>query len=232
MAKQERLTNSLTRNEILLGWLWLIFEVFCLPVVLVMLNNLLHRPLGTAWINFIYFSVNFVAVIMIFRQYLGKSVMSLGNHLLRTLRGAFLGFCVHYVSNLAMTELMEFLFPWFSNINDANVTSLLHLDFYPMLIGTVILAPFAEEVLFRGLLFHSLYTKNRFLGYLVSTAVFCAVHVLGYIGTADPLTLGLCFVQYIPASLCLAWAYTQADNIFAPILIHTVINAMGVMAVR
>lgn len=232
MAKYDRLTNSLTQNEVLLGWIYLLFECFLLPSLLAMANAAIQYPLGTAWINFIYFFVNFLAVIMIFRQFLGKSVVSLGKNLLRTFKGAFLGFCVYYVSNLALTELMNFLFPWFSNINDENVTSLLRLDFYPMFIGTVLLVPFAEEVLFRGLVFQSIYTKNRFLGYLISTAVFSAVHVLGYIRTADPLTLGLCFVQYIPASLCLAWAYTEADNIFAPILIHTVINAMGIMAVR
>lgn len=232
MAKSQRPSNSLTQSELLLGWAYLIFEVLFLPALLIMANAALHYPLGTAWINFIYFCVNFVAVIILFRHFLGKSVISLGKDLLRTVKGAFLGFCVYYVSNLAMTELMHFLFPWFSNINDQNVASLLQMDFYPMLIGTVVLVPFAEEVLFRGLVFHSLYTKNHFLGYLVSTVLFCAIHVLGYIGTYDPLTLGLCLIQYIPASLCLAWAYTQADNIFAPILIHTLVNVMGVMAVR
>ena len=232
MAKYERLSNSLNQSEILLGWAYLIFEVLFLPTLLFMANEVLGYPLGTAWLNFIYFCVNFIAVIILFRQFLGKSVMSLGKNLFKTLKGAFLGFCVFYVSNQAMTELMNFLFPWFSNINDQNVSSLLYLDFYPMLIGTVVLVPFAEEVLFRGLVFQSLYTKNRFLGYLISAGLFCAVHILSYIATADPLTLALCFIQYIPASLCLAWAYTEADNVFAPILIHTVINAMGVMAVR
>lgn len=232
MAKYERLSNSLNQTEVLLGWVWLIFEVLFLPSLLVMANAALHYPLGSAWINFIYFCINFIAVLVIFRQFLGKSVISLGKNFFRTIKGAFLGFCVYYVSNLAMTELMNFLFPWFSNVNDENVTSLLYLDFYPMLIGTVVLVPFAEEVLFRGLVFQSLYTKNHFLGYLISAALFSAVHILSYIGSADPLTLGLCFIQYIPAALCLARAYTEADNIFAPILIHTVINAMGVMAVR
>lgn len=232
MAKYERLTNSLTQAEVLLGWAYLIFEVLFLPSLLVMANAALHNPLGNAWINFVYFCVNFIAVLILFRKFLGKSVMSLGKNFLRTLKGAFLGFCVYYVSNIAMTELLNFLFPWFSNINDQNVTSLLQLNYWPMVIGTVVLVPFAEEILFRGAVFQSLYTKNRFLGYAVSTFLFGAVHVLGYVSTAAPLTLALCFIQYIPASLCLAWAYTESDNIFAPILIHSVINAMGVMAVR
>ena len=232
MGKHERLTNSLTQTEVLLGWAWLIFEVFLLPTLLAMGNAALHNPLGSAWFNFVYFCINFLAAIMIFRKFLGRSVMSLGKNMLRTLKGAFLGFCVYYVSNLALQELIRFLFPWFSNVNDQSVATLLHLNYFPMVIGTVILVPFAEEILFRGLVFQSLYTKNRLLGYVLSTALFCTIHILSYIGTTQPLTLALCFIQYIPAALCLAWAYTESDNIFAPILIHSVINAMAVMAVR
>ena len=232
MAKYERLTNSLTQTEVLLGWAWLIFEVLLLPSLLAMGNAALQNPLGSAWFNFVYFCINFIAVIILFRRFLGKSVISMGKNILRVLKGAFLGFCVYYVSNQALQELIRFLFPWFSNINDQSVSSLLRLNYLPMVIGTVILVPFAEEILFRGLVFQSLYTKNRFLGYLISTALFCSIHILNYIGTAQPLTLVLSFIQYIPAALCLSWSYTESDNIFAPILIHSVINAMGVMAVR
>jgi membrane protease YdiL (CAAX protease family) len=56
--------------------------------------------------------------------------------------------------------------------------------------------------------------------------------VLGYIGSADLLTLALCFLQYIPAGLCLAWAYDASGSIFAPVLIHTVINALGILSLR
>ena len=232
MAKYERISVTLNQSEKILGWCWLIVELFVLPMLLSMANAALNYPLGSAWLNFIYFCVNFIAVLVIFRQFIGRSVSSLGKNLFRCLKGAFLGFCVYYVSNIAMTNLMEFLFPWFSNVNDDTVASLLRLDYIPMLIGTVFLVPFAEEILFRGVVFQSIYIKNHWLGYVLSTAIFCAIHVMGYIGSYDILTLALCFIQYIPASLCLAWAYTEGDNIFAPILIHIVVNAMGVMAVR
>lgn len=232
MAKYERLSTTLNQGERILGWIWLLVELFVLPSLLVMANAALNYPLGSAWINFVFFCINFTAVLIIFRQFIGRSVSSLGKNLFRCLKGAFLGFCVYYVSNIAMGSLMDFLFPWFSNVNDANVASLLYLNYVPMFIGTVFLVPFAEEILFRGLVFQSIYIKNHRLGYVLSTIIFCAIHVMGYVGSCDILTLALCFIQYIPASLCLAWAYTEADNIFAPILIHIVINAMGVLAVR
>ena len=58
------------------------------------------------------------------------------------------------------------------------------------------------------------------------------IHVMGYIGQFDWLTLVLCFLQYIPAGLWLAWAYEKSDSIFAPMLIHTAINAIGIYAMR
>ena len=42
----------------------------------------------------------------------------------------------------------------------------------------------------------------------------------------------LCFVQYLPAGLCLGWAYARADSIFAPTLMHMIINLIGMLAMR
>ena len=230
MAKNNRIAHTLTKSELWLGWIWLLFELFLLPTLLVMANAWANSPLGSAWLNFIYFCINFVAVLVIFRKLLGHNIIHLGNNFPRCLKAAFLGFCVYYVTTLAMNNLIQFLYPGFSNINDSNVASMARLDYIPMVIGTVILVPVTEEVLVRGLVFRGLYGQNRFLGYVLSTAVFCGIHIISYIGSADPLTLTLCFIQYIPASLCLAWAYAEADNIFAPILIHTAVNLMGILA--
>ena len=230
MAKFNRISHTLTRSELWLGWIWLLFELFLLPTLLVMANAWANYPLGSSWINFLYFCINFLVVLVIFRRLLGHSVIHLGNHLGSCLKAAFLGFCVYYVTTRAMNELISFLYPGFSNVNDSNVSSMIRLDYVPMVIGTVILVPITEEVLFRGLVFRSFYGMNRMLGYILATAIFCAVHIISYIGSADPLTLVLCFIQYIPASVCLAWAYAESDNIFAPILIHMVVNLMGILA--
>ena len=46
------------------------------------------------------------------------------------------------------------------------------------------------------------------------------------------ILLALCLLQYLPAGLCLAVAYEKSDSILCPILMHTVINAIGVYAMR
>ena len=232
MSRNPKLTTAPSSGEMLLGWMYLLFSQLVLPTLLHLINKMLGNPMDSGWMNFLYFSVNFAAVAVLFRSFLGRSINAMGKYFLRMLRGAFLGFCVYYVTNLALGWGMHSIFPDFSNINDENVTALVGSNYLPMVIGTVVLVPITEEVLCRGMIFHSLYLKNKALAYSVSALVFCAIHVIGYIGSTDIGTLALCFIQYLPASLCLAWAYVEADNIVAPILIHSLANAMGIYAMR
>ena len=127
---------------------------------------------------------------------------------------------------------MSYLLPGFSNINDAAITELARTNYALMLIGVVFLVPLTEEMLYRGLIFRNLWQSSKVAAYLLSMAAFAAVHVLGYIGSEDIATLLICFLQYLPAGLCLAWTYTKADNIFAPILVHAIVNAIAIGALR
>lgn len=232
MANYNRISITMSRSERWLGLLYFLFQLYPLHWLLNWINGAIGTPLSIAWLNFIYFCINFICVFSIFHRFLGRSLSDLGKNLLGTVKDAFLGFCVYYVSSMALAATIVFLFPWFSNVNDRSVAAMLQLNYLPMVIGTVLLVPVAEELLHRGVIFQWLYCKNHTLGYTVSVLVFCAIHVMGYWGRFDYLTLFLCFIQYIPAGLCLAWAYTQSGNIFAPILMHAVINAMGVAVTR
>ena len=128
--------------------------------------------------------------------------------------------------------LTALLAPDFSNANDAAISAMLGSSRFLMTVGTVVLVPLAEECLFRGLIFRTLYSSSRWAAYIVSILVFAAVHIAGFITQYSPLELLLSFLQYLPAGLCLAWAYTKADTIFAPILMHTIINAVAIIALR
>ena len=97
---------------------------------------------------------------------------------------------------------------------------------------TVLLVPITEELLYRGIFFGGLYNRSRIGAFILSTAVFSLVHVAAYAGTVPPLTMFLCFLQYIPAGIALAWAWTRSGSILSPILMHMVINAIGIFAMR
>ena len=92
--------------------------------------------------------------------------------------------------------------------------------------------PVAEECLFRGIVFRGIYDRSHILAWIVSAGLFALVHVIGYFGSAAPLTLLLCFLQYIPAGICLAASYRLSGSILSPILIHAAVNFVGMMILR
>ena len=122
--------------------------------------------------------------------------------------------------------------PWFSNVNDRSIGALAAQNYAAMAFCVVVLVPVVEEMLYRGLLFGSLYAKNKYLGYIASVAIFALVHVLGYVGDFSWTHLLLCFLQYLPAGAALAWAYVESDTIWAPILMHMTINLLSIAAMR
>lgn len=230
MSKKQNRAPYLSQPETVWGWVYFAVQLVVLPIALNKLN--IYLKLSTSWLNILYYSINFVAVLVIFRSYLLRSLSHAGSHFWDLLKGCILGLAVYWACNYCMGWLAGKLFSGFSNVNDGTVRSMLADNFWPYAIATVVMVPLAEELFYRGLIFRGLRPRKRKLAYILSTLVFCAVHVIGYIGSYPWYTLLLCFVQYIPAGLCLAWACDEADNIYAPVLVHSVINAMGVFSGR
>lgn len=230
MAKKQNRAPYLSQPETIWGWVYFALQLVVLPILLNKLN--IYLKLSDSWLNILYYTVNFVAVMAIFHSYLGRSLSHAGSHFWELLKGCILGLAAYWACNYAFGWVAGKLLPGFANVNDGTVTAMLEENFWPCAIATVVMVPLAEELFYRGLIFRGLRPRKRKLAYILSTLVFCAVHVIGYIGSYPWYTLLLCFVQYIPAGLCLAWACDEADNIFAPVLVHSVINAMGVFSGR
>ena len=227
-----KLSISMNKNEKLLGWIYLVFSLFLLPFLLKLLNSLLGGILSDTIINLIFMVVNFAAVATIFQRFLANSVKSAANKPWRLLGFAVLGIGLYYVLSFVVALVIRHFFPDFSNVNDSTVMGL--FSQYPalMTIATVLLVPVTEETLYRGLLFQGFHRKSRVLAYCLSTLVFAAIHVIGYIGSYDATTLCLCLVQYLPAGILLAWVYEKTDTIAAPIFMHIIINLIGTSVMR
>jgi len=232
MAKSVRLPITMTDREKLLGFGYAAVELFLLPSLLNSMNAMLVRPLSDAWINFLYFSLNFLFLSAIFHRFLKRSIVFAGKSITQLFGAAFLGFVAYWVANLALSFCILKLFPDFSNPNDGSIAEMTGGNFPIMAIGTVLFVPMAEELVHRGLIFGLLLPKSKAAAYLISAAFFAAIHVIGYWGMADQTTLLLAFIQYLPAGLVLGWAYEKGGTIFAPMVIHAVINAMGIWAMR
>ena len=232
MASKKHITVSLTKKELLWGWLYLAVEFFVLPTVLYRAGAWLFPGISDVEVNFLYYFVNFLATILIFHSFLSRNLNIAREKILRVGLYILLGLVLYWASNLVMAELTYRIMPEFFNVNDAGIAQMSRDGFMLMVIGTVLLVPAAEECLFRGLLFRGLYGKSRFCAYLISALCFCLPHVSVYIGSYELSLLAMCFVQYLPAGLILAWSYEKSNSIVTPILIHTIINAIGIYSMR
>ena len=228
----KKLSVSMTRLEFCFGWFYLALQLLVLPSLLTMVNGLLPKPLPTALVNFLFFTLNFICTAAIFHRFLAKSLGKALQAPAHVLKAALLGVVLNYAGSFVVSFLILLHNPEFTNVNTQAISEMAQEYRLLMSLGTILLVPVAEESLFRGLVFRPLYNRKPWMGYLASSLLFASIHVVGYIGRFDALTLLLCFVQYFPPSLCLGWAYAKTDTICAPILMHVIINAIGIFAMR
>ncbi len=232
MSGTKKLGTSLTAREKTAGLIYLVFSLFFLPSVLRGLNSLLAFPLGKAWINFLYYCLNFLLLAALLQGFLRKSLVYAGKHIWPVLGYSVLGFGIYCACNALLSFGLQQLFPDYTNMNDSSILGQLSSHFWITAIGTVVLVPLAEELMHRALVFGALFKTSPVTAYLVSILFFALIHIIGYIGSYTPLALLLAFLQYLPAGWVLAWCYRRSGCIYVPILIHTAINALGVFAQR
>jgi membrane protease YdiL (CAAX protease family) len=85
-------------------------------------------------------------------------------------------------------------------------------------VAVVILAPIAEEVFFRGVVFNAwLREGGRRWAYIGSAALFAVIH-LSLVSLLPIFLLGL----------ALAWVYERTGNLLAPIAMHATVNGISV----
>lgn len=227
-----RSTVYTNKKENIAGFVYIFVQIYIFPTILTLINGILPTPLSSGAVNFIFFAINFICIAVIFRRFLLTSFQTLTHNFFIVLRFAFIGFLIYQISTFAMGILVIWLCPEFSNLNDNALIDSVAENYTLMSIGTILLAPVAEEVLYRGVVFGSLHKHNPILAYVISTIVFSLIHIVGYIHLYEPLALLCSFLAYVPAGLSLAWAYTKSGNIIAPILIHIAVNQLGILYLR
>ena len=220
-----------TGQETMAGFCYLAFQMLLLPSLLYWINDQLSTPLAESELNFLYYMVNFLAVLMIFHDFLARSLSQLLHHPIDALQAVILGFVAYYICFYAMDRLVSLLVPGYTNYNDESIAALSRGNYFLTFLGTVVLVPIAEVCFFRGLIFRNLYKKSHWAAYCISIVAFAAIHILGYIGHYSASELVIAVIQYIPAGLWLAWSYIKGDTIFVPIVIHAAVNYITIRGI-
>ena len=223
------MTLTLSNFEKRWGPVYLLLQMFLIPygAALVCAALSIH---SVAAVNLLGFFANAALAAVFFRRLLLNSLKNFRWG--RTLSTVAIGFCLYWVLNDLVMRLILTLRPDFYNINDSGINIM--IDEFPVLmpLAVVFAAPLAEECLFRGWLFTGLAQRSLTLAYGVTTLCFASVHMLGYIGTCDALTLLFCTAQYLVPSAVLCWVCHRADSLLAPMLLHMTINIIALFTTR
>ena len=221
---------TMRTGEIIGGILWLVIYGFFMGDILSLVLGLLGVSYTTAQLNALFFLSNFVITALVFRRFLTKNLTLVPRNLLRTLKGMLVGFCIYWLLQVGIGLIGDLLSGNIDIPNDDTIASIADENYRIMWAGAVLLAPMVEETLVRGLIFGNVRRLNRVAAYAAAAAVFAAMHVLSYLGQMDALTLGYNILTYGLPSIALCACYEYAGNIWAPIGLHMMINALGMSA--
>ncbi|WP_439443937.1 lysostaphin resistance A-like protein [Listeria aquatica] len=138
-------------------------------------------------------------------------------------RKTWLSFIVISLGTLVISNLLEILItylnPSFNTANQAGIEDMVgSASPLVVFVAVVILAPIAEEVVFRGLIMKIIFRKYPKIGFAVSALLFTFAHI-----PTDILSFLLYFVMAV--GLCLV--YYKTKRIEASILLHFINNLIG-----
>lgn len=222
----------MSSGEQIAGTVLFFIYLAVLPFVTAPLFRLLGTLLGVTFSeslqNMIYYYVLFAATVIIFHGYLGRTTRAFADDPGGAVKTVLLGLVALYGLNELVYRLMGALVHSAANLNDMAISA--QIDDAPRTTAVIVvlLAPFVEETLFRGLVFGNLKGKSRVLAYAVSCLLFAFLHVWQFAVVQHNAAYFLLMVQYLVPGLVLAWAYDHAGTLWSPILLHMAANALSV----
>ena len=233
MAKRKS-TTYMTYGEQIAGVVFFVIYLLVLPFVTNPLFDLAGRLLAVsisaAMRDVLYYYILFAVTIIIFHGFLARTSRHLMDNLGGACKTAAAGLVGLYGLNELVYRLTNLIFTNRTNLNDTTISAQIDDAPHMTLLIVIFLAPFVEEVLFRGLVFGNLKSRSRALAYVVSCLLFALLHVWQFAVVKQDVTYFLLMIQYLVPGLVLAWAYDHSGTLWASIGLHAAVNALRVWA--
>lgn len=233
MAKRKS-TTYMTPGEQIAGVVFFVIYLLVLPFATAPLFQLIERLLAvsisSAMENILYYYILFAVTVIIFHRFLGRTSRNFAENLGEACRTLVVGLIALYGLNELVYRLTNLVMANRTNLNDSTISAQIEDAPYMTLLIVIFLAPFVEEVLFRGLVFGNLKSKSRTVAYLVSCLLFALLHVWQFAVVKQDVTYFLLMLQYLMPGLVLAWAYDHSGTLWTSIGIHAVANALSTWA--
>ena len=193
-------------------------------------GRLLDTTISATVQSVIYYYVLFAVTLIVFHKFVARTSRNFADNLGVACRNILLGLIALYGLNELVYRLSSLVISNRTNLNDTTISAQIQDAPRVTLLIIVFLAPFIEEVLFRGLVFGNLKSKSRVVAYLVSCLLFALLHVWQFAVVQQDITYFLLMVQYLVPGAVLAWAYESSGTLWTSIGLHAVANALSAWA--
>lgn len=233
MAKKKA-ASYMTSGEKIGGVIFLMVYLVVLPFAtdpfFRLVEKLLDATISEAIQNVLYYYVLFAVTLIVFHKFIGRTSRNFADNLGVACRNMLIGLIALYGLNELVYRLTHLLIGNRLNLNDTTISAQIQDAPHVTLLIIVLLAPFIEEVLFRGLVFGNLKSKSRVVAYLTSCLLFALIHVWQFAVVQQDITYFLLMVQYLVPGAVLAWAYESSGTLWSSIGLHAAANALSAWA--
>jgi len=217
------------RSEVLFGLAYLILHMFFIGPALGLFASLFGLSLNMITLNLLYLLLASLVLTLGMQRYLMASFDRFRVYGIRNLKAFGLGCAIRYGSAIPLTMILFLFLPEFSTTpNNEAVLAMAYDHLFPTAFLAIVLAPIAEELLFRGALYGGLRNKNRIAAHVVSALLFAFLHVLSFLALIPTASLLLMMLLYIPAGVGLAYAYEKSGSIWTAIFLHAGMNFIAI----
>lgn len=222
----------MSRGEQLAGTVFFALYLLVLPFAVKPLFGLAELLLGVtlsgAAETLIYYYILLTVTAVIFHGFLVRTSRRLLDNLDGAVKTVLAGLVALYGLNELAFRLIRATVGSRTNLNDITISARIEGAPHATLLIVVFLAPFVEEVLFRGLVFGNLTGRSRGAAYLVSCLLFALLHVWQFAVVNRDVTYFLLMVQYLVPGVVLAWAFEHSGTLWASVALHAAANALSV----
>ena len=167
----------------------------------------------------------------IFHGFLGRTSRNFADNLGGACKYMAVGLVALYGLNELVYRLTRLVVSNQTNLNDTTISAQIEDAPHMTLLIVIFLAPFVEEVLFRGLVFGCLKEKSRIFAYILSCALFAFLHVWTAAVSNWDLGYLILMLQYLVPGLVFAWAYEHSGTLWTSILLHMLVNALSLFTI-
>ena len=227
-AGRQPFDNRMTRLQSVLGWIYVPFHIFVLPLLLGLYAYFNPDGITEAGVNLAYYGAGTVFVLLVMRTYLRAHWDVLLDHFGRCVAAFLMAMALTYALTIGFTLLLMVLNPDLGeNPNNAGVMEMAEHDYGVTAALAVFIGPMVEETLFRGVVFGTLRRKSAIAAYALSMLLFPVYHIWQFVlVTGDPAQF-VYALQYVPVAFALCFCYERGGSIWTCIFFHMGYNGLA-----